>query len=271
MRIGLLTDLHLDDAGKEASWHNPYDFDGALDRVAGALDHFAAERVDVVAVCGDVAHHGAHALPARLDALLAAVPVPVVAVTGNHDGGPAALSAALPSSRAGLPAGESLAGLRLAGVHAGAEGADASALVDPPAIERWDAEPVVLLSHFPLVSHAERLGARGLRYPGDVHEHRAHAAVLERRATPTVVLSGHIHARDAQCGERILQLTQAALIEAPYECAVLDVEADDGEVAVRRRARLLAGPPPPGPLPVISPAEERFRWTAAGGWVAGDG
>ena len=49
------------------------------------------------------------------------------------------------------------------------------------------------------------------------------SAALERRRAPTVVLSGHIHARDALTAGPVLQLTQAALIEAPYEASVVRV------------------------------------------------
>ena len=64
------------------------------------------------------------------------------------------------------------------------------------------------------------------------------AALLQARVGPTIVLAGHIHVRDAHAEGRILQLVQAALVEPPFEAAVLDVCAGGrGGVLVARRAR----------------------------------
>lgn len=267
MRIGLLCDLHLADGrAAHAAWHNPYDFEGLLDRVAAALAAFAEEGVDVVAVGGDVAHHAGEAELGPLDRLLAGAPAPVVAVSGNHDGGADALLAALPSARGARPEGERIGGVRLAGMDlAGADWTGART-AGAPAVGAWAGDPVVLLSHYPLLSHAARLSARGLAYPGDLLQRREHAAAIRRRGAPTVVLSGHIHARDAQRRGALLQLTAGALIEPPYEYTLVDVEPAADGVEVRRRARSLPGPAATGPLPVLSAADERFRWTAGSGW-----
>jgi hypothetical protein len=272
MRLGLLCDLHVVDERHAAgdAWHNPYDFAGVLERAAAALAAFAEEGVDAIAIGGDVVRDPGEADLAPLDRLLAGAAVPVLAVSGNHDGGGDALLAALPSVRGARPEGERIGGVRLAGIElAGTDWSGVRTAASAPAVEAWGEEPVVLLSHFPLLSHAARLSARGLAYPGDLLDRRPHAAAVAGRGAPTVVLSGHIHARDAQHRGALLQLTAAALVEPPYECTLVDVDPDGDGVAVRRRARSLPGPEPTGPLPVLSGADERFRWSIGRGWRRG--
>jgi hypothetical protein len=121
----------------------------------------------------------------------------------------------------------------------------------------------VVVSHFPVLSRAGRLGERGLAYAGDLtNRHALHERLLGAR--PVVVLCGHIHARDSHAGANVLQLSAGALVEAPYEVAIVDVVAARAEVRVRRRVHAL-GPPAAGPGPVLAPADETWAFVA-GGW-----
>jgi hypothetical protein len=132
----------------------------------------------------------------------------------------------------------------------------------PPAVGAWGEEPVVLLSHYPLLSHALRLSCLGMPYPGDVLGRAEIAEALGNRPGPTVVLSGHIHARDSIAAGTVLQLTHAAFVEAPYECAVFEI-TEDGVVA--RRAYALSGPPvEPSELPALVAGDEAFLHSQAG-------
>jgi hypothetical protein len=84
-------------------------------------------------------------------------------------------------------------------------------------------------------------------------------AYLRATGTPTVVLSGHIHARCTEARGPLLQMTVGALIEPPFECTVVEIEADrDGGPVVRRSAHRL------GPVaavdPVFTPDSECWRW-----------
>jgi hypothetical protein len=160
------------------------------------------------------------------------------------------------------PAGVVLGGVRLAGIHVAPGGWFGARAVAPPDVDAWGDEPTVLLSHFPLLSHAQRLADRGMPYPGDLLGRAEIAVRLKARAASTVVLSGHIHARDTLADGALLQLTQAAFVEAPYECSVVEIEPDG---AVTRQAHALTGAPPPNPqLPVLGPAHVRFAHDGTG-------
>jgi hypothetical protein len=147
-----------------------------------------------------------------------------------------------------------VAGERIAGVAIERGGDDAF---------RWVGEPetgtAVVVSHFPVLSREERLTSRGFKYAGDL----ANRAKLEKRVAgdgPVVVLSGHIHAREAHASGAVLQLSAGALIEAPHEIAIVDVERG----SARRRVSVLGQRVAPHD-PVFAPADE--TWTfAAGEW-----
>jgi len=246
LRLGVLADLHASpDPAERGSWFNPYDFAGMLGRVDAALSWFAAEGVDVVALAGDLTH-GADA--GAFDAVLArcadASVCPLLAVAGNHDvdDGRAPLAAALERRaterlRGARPEGERHGDVRLAGVHVGStEGWFRARLAQPPAVDAWGADPVVLVSHYPLLSHATVIAEQGFAHPGDVLERRTIAQQLSARAAPTVVVSGHIHVRAVATHGPVLQLTQSALIEPPFDAALVELDASaDGGLCVRRR------------------------------------
>ncbi len=234
--------------------------------------------VDAVVALGDLTHSGDE--PSTRAALerLAALGRPVLVVAGNHDcrerddrlercvdGASATLTgernALGGSSQMLSAAGVELAGTRLAGVP-----------IERPApgTHRWaDAPspgdgPSVVASHFPVLSRRDRLAEHGLAYPGDLANRGALHERL-RGAGPVIVLSGHIHARESHARDTVLQLSAGALVEAPYEIALVDVSVAGGDVRVRRRAQAL-GPPPAGKDPVLVPADE--TWTfGSEGWL----
>ena len=260
MRLGVVSDLHLTlDPGMEAAWHNAFDFAGLPGRIDAALAAFERAGADAVVVVGDVAHDGDEpSVRAALERLSARPDRPPLVVAGNHD----CLERDDQLERCGAAMltadGVDVAGLRLAGVPVARD--DAGLL-------GWtgarDGRADVVVSHFPVLSRAERLAERGLAYSGDL----TNRAELERHlaGAPVIVLSGHIHARETCARGNVLQLSAGALIEAPHEVAIVDVDRADA-VRVRRRVHAL-GPAPAGPDPVLAP--EREAWTfAAGGWRA---
>ncbi len=124
-------------------------------------------------------------------------------------------------------------------------------LRQPPDVEAWGQAPTVLISHFPALSLATPITASGFPYPGDLIDRQELEDRLTARAAPTVVMSGHVHARAADARGCVLQLTCGAMVEPPYECAVIDVDrADGGTVTVHRQSIRLGEPEPPraGPL-----------------------
>ena len=75
-----------------------------------------------------------------------------------------------------------------------------------------------------------------------------------------VVLSGHIHAREAHAEGKVLQLSAGDLIEPPHEIAIVDVEPG----LVRRRVSLL-GPRVTPRDPVLAPPDEAWAFADGGG------
>jgi hypothetical protein len=72
-----------------------------------------------------------------------------------------------------------------------------------------------------------------------------------------------MHARDSSHRRAVLQIVQAALVEAPYECSVVELTA----TTVTRHAVELQGPAPENASPVIAPIDERFH-LINGAWQA---
>jgi predicted phosphodiesterase len=221
--------------------------------VGAAVSWFAAEGVELIVVAGDVVElPDEAAFSDVLAALAAGLPVGVVA--GNHDGpingllgrtcanygvellGRTAVAGVRVVGQAAAPAVES--GLYTAAESAAGDGAR------------------VIVSHFPVLSEAERLAAAGLPYPGDMIGRAGLEERLQGEAVPLVVLSGHIHARCAQARTSVLQLTAGALIEPPYEAAIVEVDLEEPKVT--RCARRLG--PAAAVDPVFAGDEEHWEW-----------
>ena len=82
---------------------------------------------------------------------------------------------------------------------------------------------------------------------------------------PVVVLSGHLHLRGVTHDENVLQIAFAALVEAPYELARVDIESTkDGLVVDYECAS--ARPPDAEKLPILDPATARWRHRPGHGW-----
>jgi predicted phosphodiesterase len=273
VRLGLVSDLHLTlDPARRASWHNEYDFAGVPSRIDAARASFDRAEVDAVIACGDLTHAGDEASTrAVLERLSAGSRRPVLVVAGNHD----MLERADQLERC-LPDGGSCE--LLAGHPLEADGVRVTGVPverDPDAgTARWTggADPVnggsltVVASHFPVISRARRFAEAGLRYPRGLANRAQLRERLSGRA-PVVVLCGHLHGRESHASGNVLQLCAGALVEAPYEAAIVEVTGSDEGAHASRHAESL-GPPPAGPDPVLAPAEE--SWTFDGGaWGAG--
>lgn len=248
LRLGILSDLHRTTrVAVHGQWHNEYDFAGHAARVQRALAWFEQEAVDALAVCGDLIHFGddAEAMTAVLGECCAALDVAVLVVSGNHDVacGEDILAAGIARAAddrlvLGDASGVLLSGVRVAGLHVEpTTGYSRSSLRALPAIDDWDDEPVVLVSHLPILSRAAAVAARGMPSTGDLVDREQAVALLQTREAATIVAAGHMHVRDAHAEGRVLQLLQAAMIEPPFDAAVLDVRTEaDGAVHVTRRA-----------------------------------
>lgn len=242
MRLGVVSDIHFGDPRSSSAWHNPYDFVGLGERLERAVELFDEYLVDAIVVLGDISDQGDPASTRAALAALAQAKAPLLLVAGNHD----CLQddARVASSAAGL--GEMLddrlrwiGDIPIAGIAIETDVASQGMRLANARRAPHAGSASVFASHFPLISRADALAAHGLRYAGDL---RGHADALEAVVdghTPTVVLNGHLHARDSACAGQVLQLAAGALIEPPYDVAFVDVQASDGLVSVRRRCEEL--------------------------------
>lgn len=248
MKLGVLSDLHHEPAPpRRRSWINTYDPAGLLPRVAAALEWFLAEEVDGVVISGDVVE--APAADAYDDVLsaLTGSGLAVSLVGGNHDWSSENMLAAKAREHRctvlTAASGDTLAGIEAAP----GDGHFASTAV--PAAR-------VVVSHFPVLSEAERLAAAGLPYPGDLSDRAEVARRLQALHGPVIVLSGHIHTRCTRAENDLLQLGAAAMIEPPHDAAVVTVS--DDATAVRRECRRFG--PAASVDPVFADDVEQWRW-----------
>jgi predicted phosphodiesterase len=269
VRLGLISDLHwAASPDVEASWHNVYDFAGLPGRVDRARRLFADQRVDALVVAGDLCHAGDHASAGSvLGRLGADAGPPVLAVSGNHDSLRHLRELIEPPTVLLDGAVREIAGWRLAGIAIAPDQDTGRFRWD----RRWPAGQGcvdVLVSHFPVVSRAQRVAGLGFSYPGDLLDLAPLLARVRATGEPTIVLSGHIHVRESHAAGTVLQLSAGALIEAPFEAAVIDLERDAETLRVRRRSIRL-GPSAGARDPVLAPDDETWSF-CAGSWHEAD-
>jgi predicted phosphodiesterase len=256
VRLGVVSDVHwCVGEPPDAAWHNPFDFAGLGARLERALALFAAAEVDAVVALGDLTHAGDEAsMRAALERL-----APRLAVAGNHD--------CLERDDQLARCGGSGAAIEVAGVRVAGVAIETDSRGDAFRWRRDGGPPVadVLASHYPVLSRVEPVAARGLAYSGDLVDRAALAQHAGRDGRPVLVLCGHLHVRDSHAEGPVLQLAAGALVEPPFEVALVDVSRTPAGMVVSRRVHVL-GPSAGGRDPVLAPSEE--TWTYDGGWRA---
>lgn len=257
MRIGVLSDLHCELEPSGSRWINAFEPEHLDERTDTALAWFSESGVDLILLLGDIVQF---ANPPDLEhafARLAAAEVaPLATVSGNHD---LRLEDAFAERAAAhgirLLHEQPLAAVAGVGIGRGA--------APPQYVGRLDgrgeaADLAVVASHFPLLSEAPRVAAAGLPYPGDLVNRGELERELRAGPEPTLVLSGHIHARCSRHDGTLLQLTVGALIEPPFDATLVEIDG----TSVRRTARRL------GEVAVTDPVfaadDERWLWTGDG-------
>lgn len=271
MRLGVISDLHWTEAdGAAAHWHADYDFAGLTARCAAAVEDLVARGCDLLVVAGDLTHDGDEpSCDAALARVLSLSPIPVAVVEGNHD---MLLDPDLvlrrEDVRADWRAATALAadhGIALGAVRLGRPADRALERASLPVVGAPDCTLVV--SHYPLLPHTRRLAAAGLPCPGELDDRSAVLADLRAGDGPVVVVSGHVHVRDASSDGDVLQLCVPALVEPPHEAAVIDVDPVAGTVRCERilgaGARTDARPAPW----LLAPGAERWH-LVDGAWRA---
>jgi len=202
MRLGVLSDLHHSARlGHRSAWHGPFAFERVLPRTRRALEWFAAERVEAVAVLGDVVDDPALDSPGPVLEVLASAPAPVTWIQGNHD----------PPE---LPVAWGSADPRLGWVRLSDSGAT---VVASGAAE-------VVLAHHPVLSRAGAFARRGLRYAGDVPD-RAEVERQVRAGRVAQIVCGHLHAADVTTLDGLTQVAVPSVVESPGCAVLLDTTA----------------------------------------------
>lgn len=273
LSIGVVADPHLSvERDADAAWHNPYRLADAHDRLDAALAHPLLRGVDVFALLGDLAHFGDRASIRRCISAVDAVRDgrPSVLLGGNHDvvADGVRLDDELDAWSDGSDAAKVFEASGL-----GLEVQTVTALTNREAYA-FDVEARtkvasgssghVVLTHFPLLSLRREAREAELLYSGHLSDLAPPVAPLPT-GVPVVVLSGHLHLRGVTHEQNVLQVVFAALVEAPYELARVDIEpsADGLEVSYECAS---ARVPDAAKLPVVAPPAGVWRIAAGQGW-----
>jgi DNA repair exonuclease SbcCD nuclease subunit len=284
MKLGVVADPHLSVLRDEPDgWHNPYRLGDAHERLDVALADPLLDDVDVFALLGDLAHFGdRESLRRCVDAVAKARRSrPAILLSGNHDVLAPGVRLEQEIDDAGDPdlvsplawprASNAAEVFRAAGL--GLHVHEVMALSDRQ-VEPFDVSshtvnaeaPAghVVLTHFPVLSFEKRAREAHLLYS-------AHLAQLAPPVDPlpddgpVVVLSGHLHLRGVTHERDVLQLSFAALVEAPYELARVDIDSNDEGLTVNYECAS-ARPPDADKLPILDPPTGRWCFRPGQGW-----
>ena len=261
MRLGILADPHLvpDD----------HTTNGDMARYRSALRRCVREGVDGLALLGDLSWSGDAASLETGLRLAARTGLVVWVVSGNHDLGEREDALAETVRRVGAenvrlatPAGEVFSdkSIRVAGLCVASDNYGYTARSDErPDVSGWGEKPMVLLSHYPMISFRERAEREGVYYgDNDLENLEEVARPLLGRPAPTVVVNGHMHMRDDCAAEKVLQISCAALTQPPFDLTLLDLETGGGRISVGVERIPVASSPDDVHLSPLSPA--RLRW-----------
>lgn len=279
MKLGIIADAHLQPVGPSfppvlGFPAVPYVYEKSDDlmRYRHALERCVEEGVDGLVLLGDLSRIGdAESLETGLR-LAAKTGLPVWAVSGNHEcyARVTALERAVrwvgaENVRLATPEGALVGvGQRIAGLGVTSENHGYTARSDQrPDVSAWGDDFVVWLSHYPMISFHEEATEAGLMYSsGDDLENLDEVArPLLERPSPTVVVNGHLHLRDARERGKVLQLSCAALMEAPFDITFLDLSKSQVHV---KNVQIEPTPDATG-LPVLSPPHQQWVFEA-GSW-----
>jgi len=272
VRLGILTDIHHRPPGSPPDgWHNPHQFETVLGRLVESLAWLRNEGVDRVAVLGDLAHDGDVASLRGVVDVIGGSGLPAWLVPGNHDLGHGVDTLATAVAAAGhdqveiigtgaVPLADDwlVTGVGIAQAPGG--GYQGEFLPDstiPPGA------PLLVLSHFPILTTREAVLGAGLKYAGDLANAAEIADALTRRAGPSLVVSGHLHVRHATANRAVLQASCGAQVESLFEVTVVDFGAW-GAGAVTWAATAIQ-PAWPGVNPALSDPTQTWTWRG-GAW-----
>ncbi len=268
MKLGILTDIHCCPPGSSTDgWHNPHQFDGVLSRLERSLDWLREQGVDQVAVLGDISHHGdVDSIRVVID-LLVASGLPCWVLPGNHDclqdaSNLGTVMAAVAPATVEMPAGQVQSlGPEWKALPLPLHQVDwrTYRIAPEPDLASWGDTPMVLLTHFPLLSIRDDSVRANLKYAGEHAGAEGLVAALQARSAPIFVINGHLHIRHATTQGAVLQASCGAQIESLFEVTVVDFGVwSEGRISWTATA---IDPEWPGVNPALSDREQSWRWT----------
>lgn len=270
LRIGVIADPHIDLAPpRTVRFHNEYSLEESSELFRGAIERLVNDKVDLIAVLGDVTDRGdEQAFREAIDACRD-VELPVYLLPGNHDVGDGGGlmrqiigAASLPLIDQGPFQSQKLAGgLTLAAM-------DLEASTDIWIGQSRNGLPVphhgddlfLMFAHYPLCPTREFITAAGFRHPGDLADFTYCVREADGWEVPSIVLSGHLHFRGEWTNGSRLQLNFAALIEPPHDVSVVTVARTDEGITVARESTSIRCYTVDR-LPVSAPAHSLWRLT----------
>ena len=282
----MIADPHLAlERVEDTGWHNPFRLADAHDRLDAALGHPLLDGTDVVVVLGDLAHFGDRTSLRRVVDAVASAGRPALLLSGNHDvltpgarledevvgrgaglvASPFACQAEAPAVKAFAAAGSGLAVHEVTGMSE-----RQLQPFDVSGRRLADADPHggldVLLTHFPVLTLEDRCRDAELLYSGHLGILAPTPSVFPATDRPVVVLSGHLHLRGVTTEANVLQLVFAALVEPPYEVAVVEIDVEETSIGYQCASVV---EPDAERLPVLDPPSGRWTFAPdAGRWSA---
>jgi hypothetical protein len=278
VKLGVIADSHVSvERFDHTTWHNEFDLRGSRDLLDRALRHELLDDAEAVLILGDLVHWGDRASLGHVVDAVDAAGRAAFLLQGNHD-------VLVP----GVRLEDEAASAKMVATPFRADNPDAPfepfhdagiafevhevrrecergarwpfevarrRLVDAPA----DA-PAVVATHFPALSLRRDARAAELLYSGHLTDLAdAHDCTLPA-ARPTIVLSGHLHIRGVVTEGPVLQIVFAALVEAPYDVAAVEITRDH----VGYRCASIK-PVDVDRVPVLAPPTASWHYDAADG------
>ena len=122
----------------------------------------------------------------------------------------------------------------------------------------------VWLTHFPILTLEERCREADLLYAAHLDYLAPPPELMPAASGPVIVLSGHLHLRAVTTEANVLQLVFAALVEPPYEVAVVDIDVDGASLTYECASVV---EPDAERLPILDPPSGRWSFDPdAGTW-----